>query len=240
MSFLADDFHCVVPDLPGFGKSSDFAFPATIEAYASWLVGFVGHVVGQREVVIIGHSFGTIVVSAAIDAGMTGSDVVLINPIAENALTGPRAVATRLAVFYYRLGQWLPEKLGFALLRARLVVRIMSVTMTKTHNRMLRRWIHYQHDLYFSDFHSRKAVLQAFSASVTHDVSEFVPAMTMPVLLIVAENDDITPLSAQYRLAESLPQSQLRVIGEVGHLIHYEAAEEAAASIAQFVSGSAR
>src|SRR5690606_28050137 len=99
-----------------------------------------------------GHSFGSIVTSAAVAGGLETPQLILVNPIGAPALEGPKGVMTRLAVFYYAMGARLPEKLGTALLRNRAIVRIMSVTMAKTKDAELRRFIHDQHDTYFSLF----------------------------------------------------------------------------------------
>ena len=121
------------------------------------------------------------------------------------------------------------------LLRHPTIVRIMSVAMVKSRDKNLRRWIHNQHDLYFSNFHSRKAVMQAFTTSVSNDVSMFASALQRPLLLLVAEKDDISDLRAQRQLATKLAQSTLKTIPDVGHLVHYEAYEWAAREIRDFM-----
>jgi len=228
-------YRVIAPDLPGFGESAPLAASAhSIEGYAGWLVRFVRELRVEGQVVL-GHSFGSIVVSAAVSSGLRPSAVILVNPIAAPALSGPRGVFTRLAVFYYWLAARLPARLGFALLRNRLIVRIMSVTMAKTRDRGLRRWIHDQHDRYFSSFSSRDVVLEAFTASVSHDVSEYAATVTPPTLLVAADRDDITPVAAQHRLATQFADARLEVLPDVGHLIHYEMPEQAAIAIRRFL-----
>ena len=156
---------------------------------------------------------------------------MLVNPIGAPALEGPRGVMTRLAVIYYRTAAALPERAGYALLANGAIVRVMSVTMAKTRQKPLRRWIHDQHDRYFSAFGDRNAVLEAFRASVSHDVSEYAADIHVPTLLVAAERDDVTPLDAQHRLVTRFPDAKLEVIPEVGHLIHYETPGDAAARI---------
>ena len=189
------------------------------------------------EWTLLGHSFGSIVTSAAVAAGLAPDRLILLNPIGAPALEGPRAIMTRLAVGYYRAAAALPERAGFALLRNGAIVRVMSVTMAKTRDPELRRFIHDQHDRYFSAFDDRDAVLQAFEASVGHDVREYAPAISTPTLLVVAEEDDVTPLEAQYRLRPLFEDATLAVIPDVGHLIHYETPGEAAGHIRVFVEG---
>ncbi|GAA2458317.1 alpha/beta fold hydrolase [Agromyces soli] len=228
-------FRIVSPDLPGFGESAPLDGPHDIAGYAAWLDAFVAALELDGAYTLLGHSFGSIVASAAVAGGLRPERLVLVNPIGAPALEGPRGVMTRLAVAYYRAAAALPERAGFAVLKNRAIVRVMSVTMAKTRSRELRRFIHDQHDRYFSAFSDRDSLLEAFRASVSHDVREFAPRIDVPVLLIAAERDDITPLSAQHALVERFPDARLEVIPEVGHLIHYEAPGDAARRILGFV-----
>ena len=227
--------HIVSPDLPGFGSSTPLGeVRHDIDGYGRWLAAFVA-AIGAERPVIVGHSFGSIVVSGAVAAGLDADRVVLINPIAAPALAGPRGVLTRLAVFYYWLAAALPEGLGFALLRNRVIVWIMSLAMVKTRRRSLRRFVHDQHDRYFSAFADRRVVLEAFRASVSENVSEFAARIPQQTLLVAADRDDITPVLAQVRLQHLFPRASLKIIAGVGHLIHYEKPREAAGHIARFL-----
>ncbi|PDQ35563.1 MAG: alpha/beta hydrolase [Candidatus Lumbricidophila eiseniae] len=241
------DWRIIVPDLPGFGKTSP-QLSQDIEGYVGWLVAFLrtaGVVDHGTEpsvavpVTLLGHSFGSIVVAATVAAGLSPEHLILINPIVVSALEGPRGILTRLAVWYYQLAAGLPERAGLALLKNSTIVRIMSGIMAKTRDRKVRAWIHDQHDRYFSHFHDRRAVLAAFQTSVQHTVTEYADRITVPTLLIAGGRDDITPLAAHTAYVAAHPNAQLRVIPEVGHLIHYESPREAAIAIREFI-GSAR
>ena len=228
------------PDLPGFGDSAPLADARhDIAGYAAWLRAFVD-ATGTRDATVLGHSFGSIVVTAALADGLPNPRAILVNPIAAPALEGPRGVLTRLAVLYYRAAAVLPERAGFGLLRNRAIVRVMSEAMAKTRDRSLRRWINDQHDRFFSAFGDRRVVLEAFRASVSSDASTYAPRVGVPVLLVAAERDDITPVAAQHRLRALFADARLEVIPRVGHLIHYETPGEAAGFIRSFLDeGSA-
>ncbi len=243
----APGLRMVAPDLPGFGDSDPLRAGHTVDDYADWLRALCETI--RREspaarFVVLGHSFGSIIVSAALagagaDAGadpLQADAAILINPISAPALKGPRGVMTRVAIGYYQLAAAVPEKLGFTLLSLPLMVRVISVTMVKTHDRHLRRWVHDQHDRYFSAFASRTVVLDAFRASVSHDVSEYASGIAVPTLMVAADRDDITPMSAQHEVQQLIPDARLVTIHDVGHLIHYEKPVEAAAAIRSFLA----
>ena len=226
----------ISPDLPGFGVSEPLRYDVhDISGYSGWLRAFLDRLGLLGTAVVLGHSFGSIVVAAALAGGLAAPRAILINPIASPALSGPNAIGTRLAIFYYWLGSRIPESLGFWVLRWRAVTRGISIFMTKSKDPALRRWVHNQHDRYFGAFATRQVVLDAFRASVSHDVSEYAADIAIPVLLIAAELDDITPVADQHALAAIFADATLRVIPGVGHLIHYEVPAEAAREIDAFV-----
>src|SRR5699024_3537849 len=112
-------------------------------------------------------------------------------------------------VAYYRLGARLPEAAGTRLLASHGVVRGLSTLMAKTRDRRLRRWIHDQHHRYFSSYADRRVVLEAFTASVSDDVSAYAASLDLPVLLIGGDRDDITSVADQTALARRLRGAQL-------------------------------
>lgn len=224
----------ISPDLPGFGETAPLAERShDLETYAQWLRAFVEAV--APGAVVLGHSFGSIVSAAAVAGGLETPKLILVNPIGAPALEGPRGILTRLAVFYYLAGAKLPRAIGEGLLRNGLIVRVMSNAMAKTRDPELRRFVHEQHDEYFSRFADRDVLHEAFVTSVSHDVREFAPRITQPTLLIAAEKDDITPIEAERHLATLFPDAELVEIPDVGHLIHYETPQAAASAIRGFL-----
>lgn len=230
-------YRILIPDLPGFGESAALPHGSGIEGFASWLQAFVAeHASG---VPVLGHSFGSIVVAAAAAGGLDASAIILVNPIGAPALKGPKKVLTLAALGYYRLSAALPKRAGEALLGAPPIVRAMSVAMAKSQDPAARRWIHDQHDLYFSRFADRDSLLDAFAVSIGTDVSHFARDVTLPVLLVAADRDDITPLRKQHALRPEFPDAELTVLHDVGHLVHYERPAEAASAIRRWLRARA-
>jgi pimeloyl-ACP methyl ester carboxylesterase len=229
------------PDLPGFGESTPMTgTPHSIDGYATWLIAFVDALGLTGEAIILGHSFGTITSTAALAKGLATPALILINPISVSGLNGPRPVATRATVWYYKVAGWLPEKLGLRLLKSWLIVQFMSISLVKTRDKALRRWIHREHHTYFSNFHNRDVVVEAFDASISHHVGDFASAVTVPTLMVAAELDDITPVAAHTPVVEAIGDARLVVLPDVGHLIHYEKPAEAARAVEEFLSSLSR
>ncbi|MDQ0678260.1 pimeloyl-ACP methyl ester carboxylesterase [Arthrobacter pascens] len=227
----------IMPDLPGFGSSDAFrSGQHTVEHYGRFIADFMAALDLGPDTVLLGHSFGSIIAAHYVAAHPgTVTTLILINPIAAPALEGPKGIMTRLAVLYYRLAARLPRPLGLSLLRSPLIVRVMSEAMAKTHDKELRRFIHGQHHAYFSAFANRESLLESFTASVGAHVAEVAASLTLPVLLIAGEEDEIAILPDQHRLAGLLPDCTLNVIPGVGHLIHYETPGQAAGFIRSFL-----
>jgi len=237
------DANVIVPDLPGFGLSQAFDENHSIERYALWVGQFLAALgasgeVKPHEVTLLGHSFGTIVVSAALaEAFVAPARVVLINPVSAPALSGPRSVMTKLTAGFYWAGGALPKALGNALLASPVIVRGMSILLAKTKDKDLRRWIHREHDENFSNFEDRRVAYEGFLASVSHNVGEYADKIAQPTLLIIGDRDDITSVANQRAVQKKFADATLEQIDGVGHLIHYEAPALAASLIRDFIQG---
>jgi len=228
----------IMPDLPGFGETAPVPGRRhDLDLYADWLRAFAESV--APGAVVLGHSFGSIVSSAAVARGLETPALILVNPIGAPALQGPRGVMTRLAVLYYAAGAKLPDRIGTALLRNGLIVRVMSEAMAKTRDKDLRAFVHDQHATYFSRFSDRDVLHDAFVTSVSHDVREFAPRIGVRTLLVAADRDDITPIEKERELAGLIPDAELVEIAGVGHLIHYETPAPAAEAIRRFLAAPA-
>jgi len=234
---LLPDYRLIIPDLPGFGVSEALAGGHEIGDYAEWLFQF-------RQIVepeslssyIVGHSFGSIIVShyASLHPS-TVTKLTLINPIGAPALEGEQRLLTQLAILYYWLGRKLPARAARAWISFKPITKITSITMRKTKDRAIRKFIDEQHYTHFSSFANPTQLSQTFKTSVSHDVSQVAEHLTMPTLMIVGEKDVITALDKQRELHTKIDGAEIVVIPNVGHLTHYETPGEVASAIRQFI-----
>jgi pimeloyl-ACP methyl ester carboxylesterase len=223
-------------DMPGFGESTALTeVRHDIPGYAAWLTAFVESLGLAGRAVIFGHSFGSIIASHAVASGLRTPRLILLNPIAAPALSGPKAIFTWLTVVFYKTGSLLPLRAGNWLLSSWIAVRVMSSMMVKTRSRSLKRWIHDQHHTYFSKYSDRDTVVAGFQASISSDVSVVASQITVPTLLIGSDQDPITTVAAQRALTDLFPDARLKILSDVGHLIHYEMPRLAAQEIVAFL-----
>ena len=233
---LEQNFYIIVPDLPGFGDSVEFiGKPHSLDSYTVFLKEFIQSLNLPAKPVLLGHSFGSLIVSHYAAAHQdTITKLILINPIASPALEGSKATLSKLALLYYKIGAKLPGKAGQAWLSAKPMVWAMSKSMTKTKDEQLVAYIDDQHYTHFSRFRTKGSVLEAFETSISHTVGEFAKRITIPVLMIIGNKDDIGPLESQFELSKLFKRAEIQIIKDVGHLIHYEAPQKAAGYIERF------
>ena len=216
----------VVPDLPGYGKTEAFSQEHNLDSYGRWLKEFVEKA-GPFDLVL-GHSFGTLVVAAALSQGLRVK-TVLLNPITSRA-SEIGGLGQQLAERYYRLGHKYPS-----LLASPVVVRGMSVLLTKTMHLPTRSFIHAQHASFFSNYREPRVAIEGFRAASNGSVFDYLSGLDGELLLIAGERDIVAPVSKTVELRNHLPNSQLEVIPKVGHLTHYETPMQVAKLVEGFV-----
>ncbi len=224
IALASHGYRVLVPDLPGAGASSPLQGTHDAVGYGAWL-GELAERLPQTKL-LLGHSFGSVIVSAAVAQGTTPDGTVLINPILEPPLTGPRRIATAAARSYYALARHLPPELGRRLLASKLIAGIGGSLMTSTQDRTLRRWIRDEHLRQAGAFASRDVVLEGFIASTSTTVADFAAHFTSPTLLLGAERDPLSPPSACTAVATGIRAGTFHIFPDRGHLLPYEEAQE--------------
>lgn len=213
------DFNVLIPDLPGYGKSSCLSTAHTISNYSDWLVALaeeIRRIHGQFHVVA--HSFGTQIVSAALEDGFKAKSVTLLNPITK-ATAGEKSVPAVAARVSYRLAKALGP-LGSALLRSWVTVQVMSSTLALSKEKAMRKEIHQQHHRYFSNYREDRVAHEGYASACVDVVKpENLPNNS---LIVVGSNDLVAPLNVQISSFKPFDTLAFEVIQGAGHLVHYE------------------
>ncbi|WAA65619.1 alpha/beta fold hydrolase [Microbacterium oxydans] len=213
-----------VPDLPGAGRSTPLEGVHDAAGYGRWLVELTQQMPRQR--MLLGHSFGTVIVGSAIARGAEHDAAVLVNPILQPPMNGPRKLATAAARAYYALASLLPEDLAHRLLASRLVAGVAGSLMTSTREPALRKWIREEHLREAGSFASRNVVLESFAASSVETLAGFVDAMASPTLILGADADPLSPAEACTQEGSGLRSGTFHVFPNRGHLLPYEETRE--------------
>lgn len=233
---LGSGLRLIVPDLPGFGESQAFEGRHDIDDYIEFLDEFKNFIEPERPSLILGHSFGSIVVSHfAAKHPENISRMILVNPICSPALEGPNRFLTGLATKYYDIGGLLPEGVARAWLSLKPITKAMSVVMRKTNDKATRQYIDQQHFAHFSQFANSRQLIDAYQVSIHHDVLQVAKRIETPTLMIAGDSDDVAPLEAVKSVHRQIESSELVAIKNVGHLTHYETPEQVASTILKFV-----
>ena len=81
-----------------------------------------------------------------------------------------------------------------------------------------------------------KALWQLTVASEESGLAERLAEITMPTLVITGDDDRIVPTEQSLRLADELPNAELKVIAQSGHLPHEEKPVEFMQAVTEFLS----
>jgi pimeloyl-ACP methyl ester carboxylesterase len=73
-------------------------------------------------------------------------------------------------------------------------------------------------------------------ASQSHDLAERLAEIRMPCLVITGDDDRIVPMEQSIRLADELPDAELVVIPDCGHIPHEECPEPFLQAVTDFLS----
>jgi pimeloyl-ACP methyl ester carboxylesterase len=229
-----DDFNVYAPDIPGFGISEPFNEEHTLENYVTWLIDFVS-AVKLKNPIAIGHSFGTLMVSSAQSQQKIFSALVCINPVAGGLTKGLSKFLMNGVKGYYWLAHMMPTVIGMGMLKTRLLVDSMSAYTTKSKDKELRKWIVGQHRQHFNSFANSQVVWESYVASISHTMQPYVKNIDVPVFLVAAELDEVTPVEAVIAMAKTMKNAKMYEIKNCGHLVHYEVAEQTVGEIRAFL-----
>lgn len=231
------DFRIIVPDMPGFGASPPLKNSVhDVANYSRILLEFIQKLKLVKPI-IFGHSMGTIIAADMLAHNPAlAHRAVFVNPIATKPTQGLGVIKIAPGIAYHHLaGRILPEKFGTVILRNKLLFLIGSATMTKTKDKQLRKWIHWNHVTYMKQFSDRKTLLEAYKSSSTTTIADYKDKLSVPILMIAGKKDAIAPIKGQRKLVQELKNATLVELDNVGHIIHYEKPVEASKKINEFL-----
>lgn len=197
-------------DLPGHGDTPGPGCQR-VEDYAAWLAAYLE--AGAVRPVLLGHSLG----------GAIGLTLALQRPELLRGLILEGSGA-RLRV--------MPAILeGLAQDFASTVKLVASAVMAPEAPQDLKA--KFEQDLGRT---SPQVILGDFTACDRFDLMERLGQVALPCLVLVGDQDRLTPLKYGRFLAEGIPGANLLVIEGAGHMLHWEKPEQTGQIVASFLA----
>lgn len=220
---LARDFHILIPDLPGFGKSSKPNCTYSLELYSEWLLEFLNY-----KKVYKFHSLGNSM-GGAILIEYAHRHPDMLESIVLSCAAGlvPEEEGSH---FYddYRSGKnifIIEEEYHFEEFVGKLFYKKNMVPHTVKHYMFQK----YRHNGAWYD----KLMNDILGKYVGKDEEEHqriqrekISSIECPVLILWGSHDGIFPEKIAHQFKEQIPHAALQVVDETGHLPHMEKPKE--------------
>lgn len=232
---LAEDYHCIALDLPGYGKSSKGNYEFSMTYYAQIIKEFAAKK-GLKNIVLVGHSMGgqialttalqypdwvqklVLIAPAGFEPFNKGERSWLTNVMTPDAvrLTPVDQIRTNLAYNFYNM----PEDAEF-MYDDRVAMRTAA------------------------DFNGYVyAVSESVKGMVEQPIYDFLPKINQPTLALFGANDNLIPNRylhpgktekvAQEGISK-MPNGSLIMLEKTGHFAQFETPEKVNAAIKDFL-----
>ena len=203
---LGDRYRCITVDLRGFGESDTPEGPYPMELLASDLAGLLEQR-GIERVTFVGLSMGGYIAFAFWRqfAGKVRALVLADTRPGADTAEG-RQTRDRLAVT--------AETEGLAPVAASQVPRLLSAGASSD----LRQWVQ---DM-IEEASPQGVAGASRGMAARPDSTPLLPGITCPTLVVVGEQDSVTPPAEAERMASAIPNARLVRIADAGHLANLE------------------
>jgi pimeloyl-ACP methyl ester carboxylesterase len=225
---LSGRHRVIAPDLRGFGQSGVTDGTVAMEQFADDLAGLLDAIAAGQRVVLCGLSMGGYIALAFCrkhSARLRG--LILCDTRAE--ADAPEAAAARLETADRVLGEG-PGFLADAMLPKLLAPQTLAERpeMVAAVRKMILG----------TDPRGIAASLRGMAQRP--DSTPLLPAITCPTLVLVGQEDKLSPPEQMQALARQIPDAQFAVIPNAGHLAPVEQPAPTTAAIEAFLTGRKR
>jgi 3-oxoadipate enol-lactonase len=204
---LSRSFRVITYDLSGSGRSDRAARSVSLEGWADELAGLMDHA-GVAEAVIVGHSLGTVVAQKfAAKYPPRAKAVVLAGALVELGPAGKEGFTKRAETV---------EKEGMIGVADTVMTGALSPG-TREGNPALAGMVR---EMLLSNEPACYAA--ACRALIAGSAKEDQAKVRCPTLLVVGDQDPVTPLALQRQIASAIPNSRIRVVPNTAHLTMLE------------------
>ncbi len=221
MHLLADDFHLIAPDIPGFGYSENTE-PYTMIHLIEWLAALVD-ALDIPSAHYLGHSFGgTLAVGQALSYPEEVERLVLVAPAI--------LVAGKYPDWLKKMGKNLRlVEAGIVMSRVLLErqIRVPFYDASKMDETIWERRR--------ADYANSRASAGAMNAVAFYDVEHRLPEVKQQTALIWGKNDPVVDHTDAEKLQGRIPNVQVHKVDNCGHIPTLERQREVSGIIREFL-----
>lgn len=197
ISLLSQKYKVIAPDMPGFGESDEPSEPWSVDDYVDFILEFLKEFEFEK-ITLLGHSFGgrVIIKMNSRDLPFEVERVILVDSAGvKPKKTFRQKVKQRL----YKMFKWV--------LALAIVTKLFPNALENLRKRNGS-----------ADYNAASPIMrQTLVKVVNEDLTELMPNVKCPTLLVWGKNDDATPLSDGELMEKLMPESALVSFENAGH-----------------------
>ncbi len=222
--YFEADYNVLTFDMRGHGMSKKWRHcdDYSLKEFSQDIFELIS-LLGIKEIILIGHSFATLVVFEFLVAHQ---DIVESAVFLSPSFSLKRSGRTQNAAWLPSIGAQLIEYIPTSLkIRGRTDYTKYKNskdwhiwrTIADTHNTSIRTWLYAMKNAYEVDYES------------------FLDQITIPILIIHGRNDSMFPLANSFAMEKKIRNAKLIVLENTDHIIVLNNAKEVTAAIQSFV-----
>ncbi|HMA35780.1 MAG TPA: alpha/beta fold hydrolase [Chloroflexia bacterium] len=221
LPFFTDRYHCLVYDCRGQGQSAKPDHVYTIRRHSADLAGLLA-ALGIARAAIVGLSNG----------GATALDFAAAQPARVTALVVAGAYASVDAILRAKLLSWIGAmECGGSPLRFDVALPwVWGGTFLEQNYAGLQGYREKGQNLPIAP--ARNLI----AGALVHDCRAGLPAITAPTLVVVGEDDVLTPPALARAIAAAVPRAELEILPGLGHAAALEQVEAFSRLVAGFLA----
>lgn len=202
IDLLSKKYFVIALDMPGFGKTEEPKTPFGVDEYVDFVLDFL-KLFDLKKLSLVGHSFGGRVIIKMVNRELQFQvdKIVLIDSA---GIKPQKTTKKSFRQQCYKIGKWFATR--------KLIARIFPELLEKLRVKFGS-----------ADYAAASPMMrQCLVRVVNEDLSDLLPGIQAPTLLVWGENDTATPLSDAKKMEADIPNAGLAVIKNAGHFSFVE------------------